>query len=169
MAKGIPPGRHRDFAFMQWPCFKERQWGYYLDQADRGKIQHKAPLILASDKNGQAVRMLYTCISRYGLDDVVRVQRKDLFNPTAAHLLPNPPGLVVLNPPYGRRLKAILPVEKHYTAIGRLLQHRFAGWRMALVAPQARLARVLPFATQRHPLPHGGLKLSLLTAEIPGH
>jgi putative N6-adenine-specific DNA methylase len=168
MVKGIPPGRHRTFAFMQWPCFKERQWGYFLRQADQGRIQHKTPLILASDIKSPAVRTLSDCIHRHGLDDAVSVRRIDLFNPPADHDLPAMPGLVVLNPPYGRRLKATLPVEKHYAAIGRLLRNRFAGWRVALMAPDPRLAGILPFATRRHTLPHGGLKLTLLTAEIPG-
>jgi putative N6-adenine-specific DNA methylase len=43
MAKAIPAGYHRSFAFMQWPAFRSRQWQYIKNTAARGIRQIARP------------------------------------------------------------------------------------------------------------------------------
>lgn len=167
MAKQIPPGRHRPFAFMQWPAFKARQWHYLLNQADQCTSPLPPPMIMASDQDAAACRQLAQCAARFELDDAITVRREDFFNPDDNSPLSSAPGLVVLNPPYGRRLKPQGDIRSFYTAIGRQLKRRYAGWRFALVVPHPGIADLIPFAAGRTPLVHGGLKLTLLSGEIP--
>jgi putative N6-adenine-specific DNA methylase len=74
-----------------------------------------------------------------------------------------PPGLVIVNPPYGERIgdrKALLPL---YRALGHTLLTRFSGWRVGLVTSEPSLARAtaLPFLPPAAPVPHGGLRVTL--------
>ena len=81
-----------------------------------------------------------------------------------------PPGLVIVNPPYGARMgeaKALLPL---YQVLGRTLAAHFTGWRAALLATDPRLAQAtgLPFLPPGPPVPHGGLRVTLYrTAPLP--
>ena len=167
MARQIPPGRHRSFAFMQWPAFKERQWQYMLNQADQRTAPLAAPMIMASDQDPAACRQLAQCAARFALDDAITVRREDFFDPGDDMPPASAPGLVVLNPPYGLRLKPQGGIGSFYTAIGRQMKSQYPGWRFALVTPHPDIADLIPFAARRTPLFHGGLKLTLLSGEIP--
>jgi putative N6-adenine-specific DNA methylase len=159
MAKQIPAGWHRRFAFMQWPCHKEAQWQHIRAQA-AATAGSPAP-IQASDQNADYCRQLAGCITANHLEDTVTVACRDFFD-LQGNDLPASAGLVVLNPPYGRRLKPDNPTHVFYTRIGRHLQTVFPGWRLALLAPHPDLAALLPFPVDSFDLSHGGLALSLL-------
>jgi 23S rRNA (guanine2445-N2)-methyltransferase / 23S rRNA (guanine2069-N7)-methyltransferase len=78
-------------------------------------------------------------------------------------------GLVVVNPPYGRRLGVRASIDRATRDLGRALRARFGGWRAAVLVP----ARTPPAAlglpvTARFPLVNGGLRVTLVVARIPG-
>jgi putative N6-adenine-specific DNA methylase len=76
------------------------------------------------------------------------------------------PGLVVLNPPYGRRLKTDAEGGVFIKRAAAHLARAFGGWKFALVAPPRLLGAIaLPHRIRR--LVHGGLKLHLVTGRIP--
>lgn len=167
MTKQIPPGFHRKFAFMDWPAFGPSQWNYFLTEAARMRRQCTSPLILASDQDEGACRKLSECIDRCRFNDAVIVRQHDFFAPPRDRSPISPPGLVVLNPPYGRRLKTDQPIASFYKAIGVQLRNSYPGWRLAMVVPDPRFARLIPFTVTSKPLVHGGLNLALLTGRIP--
>ena len=81
-----------------------------------------------------------------------------------------PPGLVMVNPPYGTRLgdpKALIPL---YATLGETLRAGFTGWRVGLVTTEAALAQAtaLPFLPTGAPIPHGGLRIRLFRTEALG-
>jgi putative N6-adenine-specific DNA methylase len=81
-----------------------------------------------------------------------------------------PPGLVIVNPPYGARLGDEVALRALYRALGATLRSRFSGWRVGLVTANAGLARAtgLPFLPTDAPVPHGGLRVTLYrTGALP--
>jgi putative N6-adenine-specific DNA methylase len=74
-----------------------------------------------------------------------------------------PPGLVIVNPPYGSRMGEGTDLAPLYRALGQVLMSRFAGWRVGLVTAESRLAHAtrLPFLPPGAPVPHGGLRVTL--------
>jgi putative N6-adenine-specific DNA methylase len=168
-AKQIPPGFHREFAFMQWPAFRPRQWQHLKTTAQKAIRTLPHPLIHASDLDPEACRRLAACVTRHHLDDAVDVQCHDFFA-----LQPPPPrdghppatGLIVLNPPYGVRLTPDRRMETFYKRIGAKLADDFKGWHVALIVPSPHLIGTQPFPTTSIPLLHGGLQLTLLVGKV---
>ena len=165
MAKSVPPGLHRRFAFMQWPAFRPAQWNHLCKTAAaRIKILDR-PVIWASDIDGTACAQLARCVSQNGLDDAVRVDTKDFFSLMPSEIADRP-GLVVFNPPFGIRLRPDDAVEEMYHRIALKLRRDFKGWRAALLVPDRRLALGLKLPFKTDDLDHGGLKLTLLTGRL---
>ena len=165
MAKAIPAGYFRQFAFMQWPAFRTRQWQYLKKNAARTIKPIQRPLIRASDLDPTTCSNLSACISDNRLEDAIRVDCKDFFS-LRAEDMETPPGLIVLNPPYGRRIGKDIGIEDFYRQIGRRLTRYFRHWHFALLVPDKRLARKLPLQGEAIPLNHGGLHLTLLTGRV---
>ena len=98
--------------------------------------------------------------SRAGLESWTQFQPgaiSDLTRPEG------PPGLVIINPPYGARIGNKGPLFGLHAAMGEVLRERFSGWRVAIVTSDAQLARAtgLPVREPGPYIAHGGLKVRL--------
>ena len=76
------------------------------------------------------------------------------------------PGLIVLNPPYGRRLNPDKALNVFYADISRKLQLDYSGWRLAMLVPQTVPRISLTSAMTRQPLQHGGRMVDLFVGTI---
>jgi putative N6-adenine-specific DNA methylase len=168
MTKQVAPGLHRAFAFMQWPAFKPRQW-HHLTKIAAQKIQTPPrPLIWASDIESQACANLNQCIEDNGLKESIHVFQKDFFSLTP-EAFSGGPGLIVINPPFGRRLAPANGADNLQAfmrdIVDKLLLD-FSGWRVALLAPPESLSDPLSLSLKGRALVHGGLTLTLLTGKL---
>jgi len=167
LAQKIAPGEHRDFAFMKWPCFRPRRWAYIKSMARKEQIHIEAMFVLAADRRPGAYAALRKSCERLGLTSAIKVLQRDFEDLKPAEYFKRP-GLVVINPPYGKRLGTPKQTTVLFETIGRMLKSHYQGWRLALIAPDKRLARQLPFKLHHQRLQHGGLNLRLLTGLIRG-
>ena len=165
MSKAIPPGYFRDFAFMQWPAFRPRQWAHMKQKAGRQRRDMMRASVHASDSDERMVLQLQACIRKNRLEDAISVSTEDFFSLSTGSY-GKKKGLVVLNPPYGKRLKARGEVDSQYRKIAARLRSDFKGWRAALLVPGKRLAHALGLSLKHRPIQHGGLNLTLLTGRI---
>lgn len=170
VTNGIPAGWYRNFAFMGWPCFKNSRWKHIRREAEKRISPSVEPAVFASDRDQASCLALKKTVREKDLAGTVLVYRKDFFD-----LLPSdikrslkgaPRGLVVINPPYGRRLETGADSEKLFVEICHKLQRDFRGWKLALIAPNRNLVKKVPFPVVSHALFHGGLNLTLLTGKI---
>jgi len=165
MAKRIPAGWFREFAFAGWPSYLAKRWGYIRRQAQSGFVQPERPMIFASDTDPDACQKLKDCVEEYSLSDAVMVYQKDFFDLTPRELT-DQMGVICINPPYGRRLGQKHDSQKIFNAICDKLKSDYGGWNLVLIAPSRNLAGTVPFATESYPILHGGLKLTLLVGTI---
>jgi putative N6-adenine-specific DNA methylase len=145
----------RRFAFEGWPEHDPARAGEVRARLARRQRDPPAP-VLASDRNGGAVRMAGRNAEAAGVAGLLRIERRD-----AAAVVPPPgPGLCLVNPPYGVRLGEA--AEESWRALAALLA-RLAGWKVGVLAGSAALARLLP-APADEPLEvrNGGLRCRLL-------
>jgi putative N6-adenine-specific DNA methylase len=165
ISANMPPGWFREFAFMQWPSFIERRWSYMRSRHE-GTIDHrKRGSILAADSDPKACDRLRQCIRTHHLESSIDVIEKDFFKLHPMETTEQK-GLVVINPPYGRRIKSPSEIMDLSMIVDRL-QRVFGGWRLALIAPRRQLAAVDAFPIKSYPLPHGGLRVAVGVGEIP--
>jgi putative N6-adenine-specific DNA methylase len=165
MAKRIPAGWFRDFAFMGWPSFRPKRWNYMKRQAESQFVKPDRPMIFASDTDPGACQKLERCVQKYSMSDAVQVNSRDFFDLDLRELSERV-GVICINPPYGRRLGGRNESEKFFQAICNRLKQEYRGWNLVLFAPSRKLAGTLPFQTKSYPILHGGLKLALMVGKI---
>lgn len=166
MSENIPAGWFRDFAFMAWPSFRSRQWSHLRKEAQNRFVQVERPRIFAFDRAPKACQVLSRCLETFGLSRSVRVECRDFLSSESTAPFPAPPGVIVINPPYGRRLGTTRQSAELINAVGNRLASSFSGWRFAILVPDPDSACKLPFSYESRLFHHGGLKLVLLTGVI---
>ena len=165
MVKKIPPGWFREFAFMQWPAYRPKRFGYLKRQFEDYFVQPEKPLIFASDKDPLACRQLEQCTQQFGLSDTVSINNADFFELVPRDFT-DQPGLVTINPPYGRRMGTRQESTELFQAICEKLARDYKGWKLVLIAPIKLLEKKVPFKLKTYPLFHGGLILKLMVGKI---
>lgn len=166
MAKHLPPGGLRDFAFMAWPGFRPPQWDFLKRTADAKAIRLSTPRIMASDNDPGACRALEECVGRHGLADAVSVSCRDFFDIDPRDLTDRP-GLIALNPPYGRRLGTRAQHAMLLRNVFQVLQEKYRGWKAVLIAPHTGGKIDVPFPAHVYHFFHGGLTVNVIVGEIP--
>jgi putative N6-adenine-specific DNA methylase len=164
IAANLQPGRSRRFAFEQLTSFDPAAW-----QRMRSTHNGATPAVrfYGSDLDAGAIRMSRANAERAGVAGITEFQQlaiEDLAPPSG------PPGLVIVNPPYGDRVGEKARLKSLYRTLGQTLLTRFAGWRVGLVTDEASLADAtcLPFALSAAPVLHGGLRVTLFrTGPLP--
>jgi putative N6-adenine-specific DNA methylase len=164
MACGLNPGRSRTFAFEKLATFDQARW----DRMRAGSEPLRpAVLFHGSDRDAGAIEASRANARRAGVDHVTRFARHAISDITPPD---GPPGLVIVNPPYGARIGDRAPLFGLYGALGKTLLARFGGWRAGLITTDSVLARAtgLPFDEPSPPILHGGLRVTLFqTGPLP--
>jgi putative N6-adenine-specific DNA methylase len=164
IAAGLLPGRGRKFAFEKLATFDEAAW---LKMRSAATLVEPVHRFYGSDRDAGAIRMSRANADRASVGELIE------FSQTPVEELPapaGPPGLVIVNPPYGDRIGDRKRLTSLYRALGRTLLTRFSGWRVGLITSDASLARAtgLPFAPPGPPVLHGGLRITLFkTSALP--
>lgn len=166
LAKNIPPGWFRDFAFMSWPGFRAKRWDYLRRQPAGGIRELRRPIIFASDIDPQACRRLGECLQRCSLDDAAAVACRDFFELDPREVADRP-GLVALNPPYGHRIGKTTESRKLVQAAVARLQSHYRGWTFVLMVPAGRGRLELGSPVRAFPFVHGGLQVHLVIGKVP--
>ncbi|MFD1795111.1 class I SAM-dependent RNA methyltransferase [Paracoccus aurantiacus] len=157
IAAGLYPGRSRHFAFEDFATFDPAVWDSMKSQAAPRRPNHR---FFGSDRDAGAIRMSVANAERAGVDawcDFAQGAISDAIPPEG------PPGLVMINPPYGARVGNKGPLFGLHAAMGEVFRTRFAGWRIGIVTSEPALARAtgLKFHEPGPIVAHGGLKVRL--------
>lgn len=123
IALNIPPGIHREgFAFEKWPDFdKDLFSDIYNDDSGAKTFDYK---IIGTDISGQAISIAEKNVKNAGLKNEISLEVKPFQQYTQA---PQPAGVLMMNPPYGERIR-IDDIEALYNMIGERLKHVFTGY-----------------------------------------
>lgn len=157
IAVGLLPGRTRSFAFELLPGFDAAAW-----QAMRAAVTLKPTELrfFGSDRDAGAITMSKANAERAGVAAITSFEQREI-----ADLAPpdGPPGLVIVNPPYGTRIGEKQALQSLYAGLGKVLKTRFKGWRAAIITTDAGLAKQtgLKFEPPGPPVLHGGLRVTL--------
>jgi putative N6-adenine-specific DNA methylase len=134
MARGVPPGHARRFAFMDWPGFDFKRWDAMLEEL-KPTGDAPMPVIQASDRDAGAVTLAQANAERAGVAEWIE------FNHRAVSSIEPPagPGWVVTNPPYGVRVSANQDLRNLYAQFGNVLRAHCTGWQAAILCGDIKL------------------------------
>ena len=164
IARRIPPGLGRRFAFDRWPDFDAATWQSVVDAA-RSAILPSSPVrILGSDRDTGAVQAATENAARASVPDDVELSVRPIsaIDPPAAE------GWLVSNAPYGVRVGERHQLKNLYAQLGNVVRSKCPGWHIALVTADPMLERQL-----RLPLTpvlrtsNGGIKVRVIAGESP--
>jgi len=164
IAAALKPGRSRRFAFEQLATFDAVAWNRLRSNPEKREPGFR---FYGSDRDAGAAAMSRANAERSGIADLCMFRQRaisDLARPDG------PPGLVIVNPPYGERIGDRRQLNALYRVLGQTLLARFSGWRVGLVTNEAPLAEMtgLPFKTPSEPVSHGGIKVRLFQTDRLG-
>ena len=152
---GVPPGRARRFAFERLPRHESALWEEIRARALEGALVRLPAPVFASDRDPAALERTLEAARRAGLAEHLQVALADV----EGLVPPAAPGLLITNPPYGRRIGEAADA---YRALGAALRGRFRAWRWAVVLSGARDEKALGLPVgRRSRFRHGGLALYL--------
>jgi putative N6-adenine-specific DNA methylase len=156
IAAGLQPGRDRAFAFEQLAGFDPEAFAAMKTTA--GEMPDLR--FYGFDRDAGAIKGASENAARAGVESLTQFARA----PVGELECPDgPPGLVIVNPPYGGRIGDRKLLFALHGTLGQVLRERFAGWRVGIITNDGGLAKAtgLPFLPPGPPIAHGGLKVKL--------
>ena len=137
MARNIAPGVFRkEFAFEHWPDFDAELWNdIYNDDSHEREFAHR---IYGSDASFYSIQQATKNVKSAGVQKDVELRQVRLEELKLSSVRPfDHSPLVMMNPPYGERLKSNKEMEDLYSAIGTALKHQFTGATAWIISSNA--------------------------------
>ncbi|MDE6120939.1 MAG: RNA methyltransferase [Muribaculaceae bacterium] len=159
IAANIYPGVYRKhFAFENWPDFDaELLESIYND--DSAEREVTVP-ILGADISPRAVEITRQNARNAGLERYITLEQRSIsqWNPSQ---VPSPAGVLVTNPPYGKRITAD-DMNALYSSIGTTLKHVFKNYHAWIIGYEDEYFHEIGLApSQKVSLNNGGLECEL--------
>jgi putative N6-adenine-specific DNA methylase len=163
IARRIPPGLRRDFAFQRWPNYRESVWNQLMRDAAASSLPGSIGALMASDRDDGVVKMAEENATRAGVLEDIQFQSK----PISALDLPPEPGFVVTNPPYGVRVGERATLRNLYAQLGNVLRNKAKGYTIAMLSADKTLERMVAIPlTEVLRTRNGGIPVRLLKGKV---
>jgi putative N6-adenine-specific DNA methylase len=160
-----PPGlTRRRFGFMGWMNYDVGLWTEVRDEARRGVLKELPAPIQGSDLRNDAIALADKNARAAGVRHLLDLQVRDL-----RHFTPpdGPPGVVLINPPYGERLGETQELLPLYRTLGETLRERCQGWSAWIFSGNPELEEHIGLQPARRlPLYNGRIACRLLEYRI---
>ncbi len=156
----IPAGLKRSFSFEKFPSFSEKSFNFFkrkiIEEADKNSKENGVSFsIIAFDKDPKAVELAEKNIKNIESENKIEILNSDFFDYKFEIREPSKT-LVVLNPPYGKRLSEKNAIAT-YNKIGLKLKKNFNGVSYAVIIPSSFSSKInIPF-DKRLKFKHGGI------------
>ncbi len=122
IAQNIPAGRLRHFTFEKWNNFNAALWQKIKEDAEREIVPFNGS-IMGHDIDQKAIEVSKENAMRAGVYDNIEFKKISIFDDKST----STNSLIIINPPYGERLKEKEEIIPFYQEIGTKLKHSFNG------------------------------------------
>lgn len=154
-ARGIAPGKRRDFDFTRFKCVPQGVLRAARAEAEAGEFHGPIAPVYASDISERAVSIARDHARRAGVEGDIRFSVGDMRTFTASERW----GVLVSNPPYGERMKEDLPVlYRDFRAMFRALPD----WSAYILSGYEGCEKIFGRPDKRRVLFNADIKCSLL-------
>ena len=158
------PGLGRRFALEGWADFQPELWAQELHRArQRRRGDLTLPLLLGIEADPAIADQARANVEAAGLSGIIRI----CTGPFEAESLPDGPGVLVCNPPYGQRIGTEQELDALYSALGQFVRQEASGWQLWLLSGNPKLTGALRLkASRRIPVSNGGIDCRWLHYDI---
>ena len=155
MSLGLAPGLSRDFLIKWWNDFDLQLWNRERNMArSLHAIDKKLPKIIGFEKNTGIANQAKNNILNAGLDKFIEINNNSFQDMN----LPLEKGILVCNPPYGKRIGVEEELFSLYEDLGSFCKSNASGWDLWILSGNAELSRSLSMkATKKFQVSNGGL------------
>ena len=131
-----PPGLGRDFALEGWADFDPSLWQREQERARQRRCRNLslAPLV-GFEQDPLVADQARANVAAAGLNEVIRIRDGRFIDQP----LPEGPGVLVCNPPYGQRIGDENELDALYTELGSYARRNAPGWTMWILSGNRRL------------------------------
>ena len=151
----VPLNFQEIYLFENWIDFKKDIYLEEKNKANKKVINfEKLSKIIGCEINKNVFDQAKLNISIAGLEDYIELKNDDFtkikFN--------SPNGLILCNPPYGKKLGNENELIELYENMGEFLKKQFSGWEFWLLSGNPRLTRYLKMKSSlKIPVSNGGI------------
>jgi putative N6-adenine-specific DNA methylase len=159
----VAPGRNRSFGFQRWLDFDAGLWDRILADAENGIQKLPVGLITGYDRDHSALTLARRNAAAAGFEGQIHFVHSalDEFEPEGDK------GVVIMNPPYGKRLGDVEKLKDLYRQIGDVMKQRCRGWTGFVLTGNMELAKHIGLkASRRFVLFNGPIECRLLRYEL---
>ncbi|MCK5376199.1 MAG: hypothetical protein KAJ97_03895 [Acidobacteria bacterium] len=163
IATRTPPGLHRPFAFERWSAHDQMAFEELSRRASHG--HRDAPSsIVGRDRDDRAVSATRRNLKAAWMEKWVEVERRDVFD---LDLPWGSGGMIVVNPPYGKRVGEVEDLGSLYRLFGDRLKGHAPDATAWILCGEPRLAKQIGLRPSRRiPLFNGPIECRLLKFEL---
>ena len=152
---GVPINIDQVYLFENWLDFRK---DIYLNEKNKAKNKiinyEKLPKIIGCEINKKVFEQANVNISLAGLENYIELINNDFL----ALQLSCTPGLIICNPPYGKKLGDENELICLYEKMGIFLKNNFSGWEFWLLSGNPKLTKYLKMKSSlKIPVSNGGI------------
>ncbi len=161
IALGLPAGRKRSFAFMELPSFKKSEY-QELTKVNQKRTKLK---FYGSDRDKGAIQNSIKNSKKANVETICQFETSSI---SGAVPPTQEPGIVLVNPPYGKRVGNRKNLFALYRSLGQTLSEKFIGWQVGIITSDPGLAKAteLKFLDISSAVDNGGIKVKLYETKI---
>ena len=164
IARKIPPGLNRKFAFLDWPGADVARWNSLVSHARGQVLERSKTPIAASDRDAGAIEAAKSNAERAGVLADIQFAVQPI---SAAAEIGGASGLLITNPPYGERVGDSKAIRNLYAQLGNIARAKFLGWNLAMLSPNKALeAQTQVEFEERFRTTNGGIPVRLVVGPI---
>ncbi len=163
-ALNIAPGLYREsFGFQTWPDYDQNLWNELVTEAENSQKSELLAPIIGSDASSEVIKQANLNARNSGVRNHVKLLQKNLAEVEA----PSDSGIIICNPPYGKRIGELEENIALYQLLGDIFKQRFKGWTAYILTGNKELAKKVGLrASKRIPVNNGALPCTLLKYEM---
>ncbi len=152
---GVPINIDQVYLFENWLDFRKE---IYLNEKNKAKNKiinyEKLPPIIGCEINKKVFEQATVNISLAGLENYIEVINNDFLELK----LKCTPGIIICNPPYGKKLGDENELICLYEQMGIFLKKNFSGWEFWLLSGNGKLTKYLKMKSSlKIPVSNGGI------------
>jgi len=152
---GVPINIDQRYLFENWLDFRK---DIYLNEKNKAKNKiinyEKLPTIIGCEINKKVFEEAKVNISLAGLENYIELINNDFLELQ----LKSVPGIILCNPPYGKKLGDENELIYLYEQMGIFLKNNFSGWEFWLLSGNQKLTKYLKMKSSlKIPVSNGGI------------